>query len=293
MLFLASCSKSWLKPDPLSFYTPGNVFVDKQGFESALVTCKKVMNAENHGLAPDANYISAEFQYSDLAVELRQSDFTQNTPNTSLRAPILTLFLNAYGYIKNANTIITRIDDIKWDNQGDRDRIFSEALWFRSYWYYRLVNTYGDIPWVGEELNKPKYDYKSTKRAAILLKLQKDLEYAVGHLPVKAARLGDVTKGAANHLLTKVYLANSEFDKAIAAATEVINGPYALMTSRFGSDANKPYHNLMWDLHRCENKSIAQNTETIYTTIERPDAPPGTWFDERGTCAMRAYGPSY
>lgn len=290
---VTSCSKDWLKPDPLSFYTPGNVFVDKQGFEAALATCKKLMNAENHGLAPNDNYISAEFQYSDLAVELRQSDFTKNTPSTSQRAPILVLFLNAYEYIKNANTIISRIDDIEWAKQEDKNRILSEALWFRSYWYYRLVNTYGDIPWVGEELNKPRYDYKSTKRPAILLRLQKDLEFAVANLPVTAANGGDVTKGAANHLLAKVYLANNEFDKAIAAATEVIDGPYALMTSRFGSDGGKAYYNVLWDLHRCENKSIAANKESIYTTIERPDAPPGTWFSVIGTCAMRAYGPSY
>jgi hypothetical protein len=293
-LLLPACSeKKWLETDPLSFYAPENVFVDEEGFESGLIVCKKEMNSENHGYIPSSNYISSEYSYSDLAVELRQSDFTKNTPSYSLRATILTLFSNAYGYIKNANTVISRIDDIEWEDQAARNRILAEALWFRAYWYYRLVNTYGDIPWVGEELTDARLDYYSTTRWAILAQLQTDLEYAAEWLPVTPENSGDVSKGAANHLLAKVCLANCEFDKAITATTAVIDGPYALMTERFGEDAGKAYHNLIWDLHRCNNKNLASNTETIYATVDRPEASSETWWDSRGTCSMRLYTPSY
>ncbi len=94
------------------------------------------------------------------------------------------------------------------------------------------------------------------------------------------ANLGDVTKGAANHLLAKVYLANCEFDKAITATTAVINGPYALMTERFGIDASKGWHDVMWDLHRWQNRNLASNTETIYATVDRPEAAPDTWWEQ-------------
>jgi len=296
-VFMA-CSEEWLEPDPLSFYTPENIFVDPAGYEAALARCKKEMNSENHGAYCP---IVAETDYSDLAVALRQSDFTKVTPSTSYQLPILDFFTNAYGYIKNTNTIISRIDDIEWTDQALRDRILAEALWFRSYWYLRLVNTYGDVPWEGQELSGPKLDYYSTSRWAILDKIQADLEFAVGILPVTAARLGDVTKGAANHLLAKVYLANTEFDKAIAAASAVIDGPYALMTERFGNDPSLTYHgnkghiehDVMWDLHRVSNKNHPSNTETIYATVDRADAPPATWWDEVGTRALRHFTPSY
>ena len=58
----------------------GNVFVDKEGYESALARCKKEMNSENHGYPPSSNYLHGEFSYSDLAVELRQRDFTKLEP---------------------------------------------------------------------------------------------------------------------------------------------------------------------------------------------------------------------
>jgi len=290
LLLLTACSKDRLKPEPLSFFTPENVFIDEAGFEAGLVTSRKEMNAENHG---DLSYIANETSFSDLAVPLRQSDWKKITPSSSIREPVLTFFNNAYGFIKNANTVITRIDDIKWSTPNARNRILSEALWFRAYWYYRLVHTYGDVPWVGEELKGAKLDYQSTTRTAILGQLQKDLEFALDWLPVTPARLGNVTKGAVNHLLAKVYLANADFDKAIAAATAVIGGPYGLMSNRFGRDAANTYHNVLWDLHRVENKNISENKETVYATVDRADAPPGTWFNAVGTYSMRNYTPSY
>ena len=293
-----SCSDEWLKPEPLSFFAPENVFVDEAGFESGLVVCKKKLNSESHGDTPN-NFTAPEFGFSDLAVSPYQLDFTKITPSTGsdyFSAPIIGLFITVYEYIKDANTVISRIDDIVWTDQIVRNRILGEALWFRAYWYYRLINTYGDVPWVGTELKGAKLDFYSTSRWTILAKLQKDLEFVVGSLPVNPAKGGDVSKGAANHLLAKVYLANCEFDKAITATTAVINGPYALMTQRFGIDASKAYHDLMWDLHRVENKNLPENKETIYATFDRANQAPGTWYNGdgvTGTFSMRLYTPMY
>lgn len=293
LLMLSSCSQDWLKPEPLSFYAPENVYVDEAGFESGLVNCRKEMNADNHGDRA-VHFLALDFMYTDIACSIEQCDFTKNTPSTvGSRSALQNLFLRGYVYIKNANTIISRIDAITWSDPAVRNRILSEAYWFRAYWYYRLVNSYGDIPWIGEELTDAKLDYRSTSRWAILGQLQKDLEFAREWLPATPARLGNVPKGAANHLLAKIYLANGDFDKAIAATTEVINGPYALMKQRFGVDKGRAYYNLMWDLHRIQNKNAAENTETIYATVDRADQAPGTWWDLRGTFSMRHFGPSY
>ncbi len=119
-----------------------------------------------------------------------------------------------------------------------------------------------------EQIQEAKLDFQTHSRWTILSKIQSDLEFAAEWLPV-TAKPGVITKGAANHLLTKVYLANLEYDKAIETANKVINGPYALMTQRFGIDAAKGNRNLIWDLHRAKNFSIAQNTETILAAIDR------------------------
>ena len=288
LLIQTSCSEEWLEPDPLSFYAPENVFINEAGYESALITLRKDLKYECYG---QRHPFSTEWAYSDLACATVQADFRKNTPSGSAFFPLLRYFENAYVFIKNANVVVSRIDAIEWDSEQDRNRVLAEAYWFRAYWYYRLVHTYGDVPWIGKELKGAKLDFYSHTRGAILNKIQADLEFAAQWLPDQAAKGGDVTKGAASHLLAKVYLANTEFDKAIAAATSVIDGPYALMTGRFGSYASNPSYNIMWDLHRAENKNDPQNTEMIYSTIDRPDAPPDTWSG--GCYAARLYTPSY
>ena len=299
LLIAGACSDNWLKPDPLSFFTPENVFTDEAGFESALVRCRKEMNGDNHGDG-QLHFIALEFSFTDLATAYMHMDFprmiTPNSLSGDYRIAVFNMFHDSYEFIKNANTIISRIDEITWADSRVRNRILSEALWFRAYWYYRLVNAFGDIPWIGGEVRSPRVDFSSTSRWAILGQLQKDLEFAAANLPVTAAKTGNVTKGAANHLLTKVYLANCEFDKAIASATAVINGPYELMTQRFGVDKGRGYYNLMWDLHRYQNKNLRENTETIYATVDRPDQPPTTWWERsgsRGTNSMRHFSPLY
>lgn len=288
LLFLFSCSEEWLKPDPLSFYAPENVFVDESGFEAALVVCKKQINNDQHGLL---NPICTEYAYSDLALSRNALDFSLLTPSDGGSRNINGILSDTYKYIKNCNTIISRIDQIEWTDQSNRNRILSEALWFRAYWYYRMVHTYGDIPWIGHELKGAKLDFYSTSHWTILEKLKEDLEFAESALPVNPEKPGDVTKGAVNHLLTKVYLSLGEFDNAITSSTEVINGPYALMTERFGIDADKKYYNLMWDLNRSENINDPANTETIYSAINPPEAPAEAWSP--ATYLLRNYAAGY
>lgn len=289
----SSCDKGWLKPEPLSFFSPENVFVDKAGFESLLITMRKDLKTENTGTLSESTImpnLTMEFAASDLASPWSQLDFYNLTPNTDQYYRYLNMFTVIFSSVKNANVLISRIDDIKWNSEQDRNAILAEALWHRAYWYYRLINSYGDVPFINEEIQGAKLDFQTHSRWAILPKIQTDVEYAAEWLPA-AAKPGVITKGAANHLLTKIYLANLEFDKAIEAANKVINGPYALMTQRFGIDAAKPYRNLIWDLHRSKNFSIAQNTETILASIDRYEAPPGARSE--GLYTMRMYNCQY
>ena len=270
-LLQGSCKEEWLEPEPLSIYAPENLYIDEAGFEALLITMRKSLKAEYYGYF---NYSTAEFAPTDLAIAGYVPDFSINTPTSSDRIPYGPMFSAAYVYIKNANVLISRIDDVEWEDEAVRNRLLAEGYWHRAYWFYRLVHSYGDVPWIGEELKGAKLDFYTHSRWAILDKIQTDLEWAVEWLPESAGPRVP-TKGAGNHLLTKVYLANLEFDKAVTAATRVINGPYSLMQNRFGSWADDPARNVIWDLHRHENIHDAQNTELILGLVDRDEAPDG------------------
>ncbi|WP_102407745.1 RagB/SusD family nutrient uptake outer membrane protein [Parabacteroides bouchesdurhonensis] len=272
ILSYTACTDEWLEPKPHSFYVPENVYTDKSGFESLILTMRKDLRRDH---TDERHYICTEMAASDLGVPLVQLDFRKLTPSNSTYYPFLSMFTSAYGFIKNSNVLISRIDNIQWEDENEKNTLLAEAYWHRAYWYYRLVNNYGDVPLILEEVQGPKLDFATYSRWTILNKIEQDLEFAVKYLPApEKTAAGAVSAGAGYHLLTKVYLANMKFEKAVKAANHVINDySYALMERRFGQDVNDPKYNLMWDLHRPENFNLKENTETILATIDRFEAP--------------------
>lgn len=282
-LVMAACNEDFLEPKPLSFFTTENVFVDRAGYEAVLVTMRKDLTREQ---TAQKNFMAHQWAASEAGVPWLQMDFTTLTPNSDRYQRFVIQINDIFEMVKNANVVISRIDDLEWNSQDDRNKILAEAYWHRSYWYYRLIGNYGDLPFLKEEVRGVRLDFQSHSRWAILDQIQSDMEFAVQHMQVSAAP-GIPTKGAGDHLLSKIYLANMEFDKAIEAATRVIDGPYALMTARFGVEAGDPAKNVIWDLHRHANKNSGQNRETILAFVDRWEAPPTARTP--GLFTMRVY----
>ncbi|WP_163379950.1 RagB/SusD family nutrient uptake outer membrane protein [Cyclobacterium sp. SYSU L10401] len=282
-LVMAACNEDFLEPQPLSFFTTENVFVDRAGYEAVLVTMRKDLTREQ---TAQKNFMAHQWAASEAGVPWLQMDFTALTPNSDRYQQFVTQINDIFEMVKNANVVITRIDDLEWVDEADRNEVLAEAYWHRSYWYYRLIGNYGDLPFLKEEVRGVRLDFQTHSRWAILDQIQSDMEFAVQHMPVSAAP-GIPTKGAGDHLLTKIYLANMEFDKAIEAATRVIDGPYSLMTERFGVEADDPAKNVIWDLHRHANKNMGQNTENILAFVDRWEAPPTARTP--GLFTMRVY----
>ncbi|EPR66569.1 hypothetical protein ADICYQ_4418 [Cyclobacterium qasimii M12-11B] len=283
-----SCSEDLLEQKPLSFFAPENAYIDAAGYEAGLVTMRKALTEGVTGSR--RHYMVGEWSASEAGTPTFQMDWFQTTPFFDRYYTFVPLFTESFEFIKNANVVISRIDDIEWDDESTRNAILAESLWHRAFWYYWLINSYGDVPFVGEEVTGVRLDYQTHSRWAILDKIQADLEYAVGALPETAVP-GAITKGAANHLLTKVYLANMEFDKAIASSSAVINGNYALVEERFGSEADIAEKNIIWDLHRPGNRNIGANTETILAMVDRFEAPSGA--QTAGLYTMRHFHGSW
>ena len=269
-----SCSKDWLKPQPLSFYSPSNAYIDAAGMRAALVACARNARIEYFGDNPP---ILTEMLFSEVTVDgtTDKSGPPQDlnlliTPDGALfdnadRARIGYYWREGYRGIKYANTVITRIDNATYASEAERNAILGSAYFHRALRYYRLTHQFGDVPAVMVELDYPKLDFYSTKREVILRKMKQDLEFAEQWVS-DAVNKGEVTKGAVLHLLTKVNLALGEFDDAIRSSSSLINGGvYSLMRQPFGSTKK----NVIWDLHRPENKAIPENKEGLFMIIDR------------------------
>tara|TARA_R110002049_G_scaffold3795_5_gene27560 strand:- start:20541 stop:22325 length:1785 start_codon:yes stop_codon:yes gene_type:complete len=289
IVIVFGCSKDRLEPDPLSFFSPENTLVDKAGLDAIIVTMNRNLRTEKG--QHDNNYIFGEWNYSDFDVAGAPTPNTchnlelQMTPNSSEDREVDNYWNLAFRSIKDANIVISRAPEIGL-SEAYLNEAMAKALFHRSYWYYRLVHQFGDVPFIDEEVTSPRLNFYTHSREAILQRITSDMEFAVQHMP-EDVQPGDVNRAAGSFLLTKCYLSIREFDKAIAEASKVIGGgKYALMTQRFGTTESEFLtfsfldpngFDVLWDLHQKFNKSLPENTEKIlvvqdkYNTIGNAD----------------------
>ncbi len=277
------CKKSWLEPKPLSFYTPDQVYNTPAALRAALVACERNLRYDWFG---DGAPIITQLIFSDVAIEgttdksgPAQDMNIQITPDAITKSNdnsdhnrIYWFWEESYNRLKYANTVLAYIDAPKWDTTNtaklaERNALIGSAYFFRAYTYYVLCNSFGNVPWVGKLYSAPKLDFQTVDRKVILEEMKRELEYAVQWVPDGVPK-GEVSKGACQHMLTKIDLALGDFDGAVAAASDLINGgTYHLMTQTFGQDPGSP-DNVIWDLHRPNNKVLPQNTEGLFYVID-------------------------
>ena len=288
---LVSC-ENWLKPEPLSFYSPENTYVTKEGLEGALVSCRAMVRPEFIG---NNSYECTELMTSDVAVagnivaQTLKNFEIQLKPGAYGDSQIGTFWTIGFSAIQKANTVITRVQEAGLPDT-QKNPILAEGYFHRAYWYYKLVNQFGDVPFIDGEVTTPRLDYYSHTRSSILQRLKKDMAFAALHLPETAPH-GAVSKAAGNHLLAKICLACCDFDGAVKAASAVIDqSKHKLMEKRFGVKASDTKYNIISDLFDRANINAAANTEGIFLVEDKMLTEGGT---STGSYRMRDLVPCW
>ena len=309
---LVSCSKDFLDPDPLSFYEPETTFQTESGLQATLAIADKGLrnNYIHYNAASNSVPIGTEYVFSDMAKYGKTdnsstiSDFANTiVPTGSFKTATNDDFYlgfywdEGYNGIKYANTVLTYIDNVTSLSEEVKRKYIGQAYFHRAYRYLNLVYQFGDIPLITKILQVPKQSYYSTKKVAIIEMITADLEKAVEWVPEqsKLAYVGLVNKGACRQLLIKCYLASGRFKEAETQADLLINqSGYSLMQGSFGTfdPGGNPTtwainRNVIWDLHRPENKVIAGNREAIMVM------PNGGVQSFLPFASMRIFGPNW
>ncbi len=269
---LVSCNETnWLKEEAFDFYSADNSFVTADQFNAGVVKLYQLFGDYTNMSNASGSHI---FMYtSDLAYNAISPTSGLNNYSSSVVPSNTTtrnFWRNYYQIIYNANVIIGRIDgeNTKFDSEKQRTILKAEAMFFRGNCYRLLGIMYGGVPLVLDEVTAPKRDFVRATREETLAQAISDVEFAAANLPsvTEITEDGRLTKAAANHLLSELYITAGEYDKAIAAASAVINDPnYKLMTSRFGARKSEP-GDVYWDLFRIgnQNRNHYNNTEAIW-----------------------------
>lgn len=227
-----SCKKGFLDETPLDFLSTSNAFVTAADFNASVNNLYRLVRDELYTLNDNTVY---DLQYrTDLAISV-----TASTPNLTGEinpnsGSILNHWRAYYKIISEANTIITRAP-LSSMTDSDKKSFEARGRFFRALGYRCLAYLFGGVPLILEELTAPRVDFVRATRKEVYTQIIADLEFAAANLPnINQVKDGEVSKVAAQHLLSEVYLADGQFQKSVDAATSVITNPnMGLMTTRF------------------------------------------------------------
>lgn len=191
-----------------------------------------------------------------------------------------------YKRIYYTNLLIKHAAD--FDNQAAIATPLGEALWFRAYLHFELVQIYGDAILLTEplDMDSERLYQAQDDRTVVINQCVKDLQQAAQLLPA-TAEAGRVTSGAAYALLSRIALYEGTWQKfhnnntglatelltiAKNAAKEVMDaGNYKLFyNDQLGNESYR-YMFILEDAAQCNpaNLNKSANTEYIMTTRHR------------------------
>ena len=190
-----------------------------------------------------------------------------------------------YKLSNRANTVVDMIDEhpeIEYSSPTVKENLRAEAVFLRAWAYRVFAGMFGRVLYSEHMTQEARYDFDMITREEGWEYLAKDFEYAEQNLPATPRLMGTVTKAAAAHYLSEIYLSLGKFAEAEAAASRVINGQdgdYHLMTTRFGNRKDQAvdrYGNSLaapqgayWDLFR----SSAMTAKDKFASDSNPNDP--------------------
>ena len=172
----------------------------------------------------------------------------------------------SWGDLRNINYFLANYHKV--NDEGAKAKYSGIARFFRAYFYYNKVKTFGDVPWYSHVLDAkdPELYKPRDSRILVMDSIMADLNYAIQNIPADK-QVNLITKYTAMLLKARVALFEGTFRKyhgiqgheeylkeAVAASQQLMNsGAYYLFTEG-GSKA--AYRNLF-------GRSNQDNIETI------------------------------
>lgn len=305
LISLNGC-KDFLEEDLKTELAPTNTFTGTYGFEVGSAGLYALTRSEYNTYGEGGAYIHngacpyEALQAATDIVDVINSDASlmpfANLTLTPSQQFVTTYWNWAYHLISSANEILVYADqNTNWDAPTDKARFQAEARFFRAYAYRTLVYLYGDVPYVETILYDFQLNFTRTPKAEVLEHIVADLQFAAEHLPENPDQVkdGKLTKWAAYHLLSEMYLLQGEYQLAEQAALAVINsGRYELMKNRFGAKQNTA-GDVFSDLfiENNQNRQSSGNRESIWVLqFEFNTVGGGTNSDD---WTRRAWNPKY
>ncbi len=136
---------------------------------------------------------------------------------------------NFYNIIGNSNNILDRIDDTEMNGKV-RDQIKGEVYFLRAYSYFYLVRLFGDLPILKKAFRSPDeiaaFDMVRQPVNDVYKLIEEDLKLSYDLLKNSTeTSKSKASAGAAQTLLSKVYLTKHQYADAESILKQIIESP--------------------------------------------------------------------
>ena len=198
--------------------------------------------------------------------EAQLEGFTYNASNAHIRATWST----KYEVISRANAVLINAPKVNMD-ESLRKRCMGEAYFLRGFVYWRLAVIWGEVPVIVEEdvlannFNKAKSPIEDVQAQA-----ESDWLKAIELLPdaYTGDDVGRAMTGACYGFLTKLYVYQEKWDKAIAAGQHIINNATYKLADNFADNFQLATENNPEILYSLQYESgwTTENSPVYYHT---------------------------
>lgn len=135
------------------------------------------------------------------------SNFTHTTSDNN----ILNLYSNLYNGIALCNDVYHNVTKMPAISENNRRRLQAEALFLRSFFYFNLVQLWGDVRLITEVPDFSNVTDRNFSRSSVkevYAQIIEDMTFAKANLPDRSfyKQTGRATRLAAQGMLAKIYL---------------------------------------------------------------------------------------
>jgi starch-binding outer membrane protein, SusD/RagB family len=138
------------------------------------------------------------------------------------QAALTSLWDKFYTAINLVNAGVQGIDEAGLQGTTRTTRL-AELRFLRAFYYWHVVETWGDVHFTLEPTNGIQTEANRTPAAEIYEQIFEDLDFAVANLPTTTTQYGRITKGGAEAFLARMHLTRGNNQEALTRATNVIN----------------------------------------------------------------------
>lgn len=159
----------------------------------------------------------------------------------------------------------------------------AELRFMRAWYYWHLVESFGDIPFTLEPIESIVTVANRTPVDQVYEQIFMDLQFAVEHAPLSNTDYGKITKPIAEAFIARVYLARGRYQEALDHAQHVINDyGFSLMPNYadLWKMDNEKNQEIIWGLNYSSNLEFNEGSNVGHSMyLMEYDTQPGMLRD--------------